>query len=102
MRQSLTWWEEYFKSVSEMPFLCGKNKRSWMADLGWLITRDNMVKVLEGNYQKLVGGKAGAERNDFDKRDYQKGATKDENLPCFLRGDCVELAYSSEEDSDYA
>lgn len=45
-------WLELFKSVAEMPTLCGENDRGWKATLTWLIDCDNLVKVQNGNYPK--------------------------------------------------
>lgn len=49
-RRSLAWWEGFFKSVRDYPFLMGESK-DWRASLGWLVGRTNMDKVLGGEYQ---------------------------------------------------
>jgi len=51
-RQNIDWWNNYFNSVTSMPFLCGKNDSGWSADMEWLINQNNMAKVLEGKYLK--------------------------------------------------
>lgn len=50
-RQSLTWWEDYFKLVLQCPFLLGQ-KKDWKAGFDWLLKPANMVKVLEGNFRE--------------------------------------------------
>lgn len=54
-RQTIDWWKEYFHTVKESDFLCGKiaNKdgRPFLADFEWLIKPSNMPKVLEGRYK---------------------------------------------------
>lgn len=50
-RQSLSWWRAYFDYVKQCPFLMGKSKNEWQADLQWLVTSANLVKVIEGKYQ---------------------------------------------------
>jgi uncharacterized protein YdaU (DUF1376 family) len=51
-RQNLTWWTGYFEYVAKSQFLMGEAKTDnpWKADLEWLITQNNMIKVCEGKY----------------------------------------------------
>ena len=53
-QQTLQFWENYFRKVRSSDFLMGKvigrNGRSFMPDLEWLIRPTNFVKVLEGRY----------------------------------------------------
>lgn len=54
--QSLDWWERFFKYVAESDFLCGRAKpkpgeRPFHADLEWIITQGNFVKILEQKYE---------------------------------------------------
>lgn len=49
-RQSVDWWRGYFEKVNNVPFLLGENERKWKADLEWLVTESNLVKVIEGKY----------------------------------------------------
>ena len=60
-RQSLDWWEKYFKFVRTSPFLMGK-VTDFMADLEWIIRPKNMAKILNGRYHKdhPLSGKFGA------------------------------------------
>ena len=41
---------DLFERVASSSFLCGGGDRGWKADYDWLITPDNMQKVLEGKY----------------------------------------------------
>ena len=41
-----------FQKAQKAPFLTGENDRSWKADFDWLLIEKNMVKVLEGKYDK--------------------------------------------------
>lgn len=50
--QDLDWWKRFMESVKESPFLMGKNEKGWKADLEWLITEKNFIKVVEGKYLK--------------------------------------------------
>lgn len=43
---------QYFQKVINTPFLTGDNDKDWRADFDWLIKEDNIVKVLEGKYDK--------------------------------------------------
>jgi len=60
-RQSLEWWKEYFVRVRGTPFLLGENDRNWQADLEWLTTESNLLKVLEGKYSG-IGNRSGTTR----------------------------------------
>jgi len=53
---NLEFFESYFKTVSESPFLNGRNNRNWKADFDWLFNEANMVKVLEGKYNNKSRG----------------------------------------------
>lgn len=39
-----------FENAEKSSFLKGKNDRKWSANFDWLIGKNNIVKVLEGNY----------------------------------------------------
>lgn len=56
-RKVMSWWIDYFQSVSERSFLLGDNDSNWKADLHWLTGPKNMAKVESGAYMK--------ERNPF-------------------------------------
>ena len=49
-RQSEGWWSDLFNKISKSPFLMGDNDRGWKADLGWIVKRENLVKIIEGRY----------------------------------------------------
>lgn len=49
-RQTLSWWQDYFKMVDNSSFLRG-DKTDFNASFDWLLGPSNMVKVLEGNYE---------------------------------------------------
>ena len=49
-RQSLDWWDGYFKHVRESKFLMGDNKGVWQANFEWLITSSKLTNVIEGVY----------------------------------------------------
>ena len=53
--EGLAWWRRYFEYVAKAPFLTGQvaprpGHTIFIADLQWLITSNNFVKVLEGKY----------------------------------------------------
>lgn len=49
-RRDLAWWRRYFRLAGSTPFLNGENSRGWRADLEWLVSEANMLKVFEGKY----------------------------------------------------
>lgn len=50
-RQKLNWWKGYFEHVHESKFLMGENG-NFQANMEWLINAGNLVKVIEGNYDR--------------------------------------------------
>jgi hypothetical protein len=49
-RQNLEFWEKLFKYIEKSDFLCGRSS-SWQADLEWIISPSNFVKIIEGKYE---------------------------------------------------
>lgn len=49
-RQSMQWWEDYFKYISESDFLMGRTDNPFRASFEWIIRPTNMSKILNGNY----------------------------------------------------
>lgn len=43
-----------FIKVSKSDFLLGKNKESWTCNFDWIMNQNNMIKILEGNYDNKV------------------------------------------------
>ena len=44
-------WEEYFKHINSIKFLMGDlPDKKWRADIDFLITYDNFIKIVEGKY----------------------------------------------------
>ena len=60
-RQNLDWWERFFKYIHKSDWLCGRIKsrdggKPFMADLEWIITLGNFVKILERKYENKQDG----------------------------------------------
>lgn len=52
-RQKIEWWTGYFEYIRDKcNFLLGENDRGWKADLEWIVKSENMVKIIEGKYEK--------------------------------------------------
>jgi len=50
-RQSLEWWENFFKTeIRTSDFLMGRVKE-FMADLTWIVRPSNFTKIINGNYR---------------------------------------------------
>lgn len=62
-----------FEKAEESDFLKGKGPKGWKATFDWLIKTDNMVKVLEGNYEN--NNKGGGSRGD-DQQDRGDNSSK--------------------------
>lgn len=51
-RQDLDWWRVYFEMVRKQPLLMGWGQgTTWKANFEWLIRPNNLIKVLEGQYE---------------------------------------------------
>lgn len=57
-RQSLDYWRRFFAYVAQSPFLTGqveaKDRPPFVADLEWLVTKKNFIKVIERKYHDGV------------------------------------------------
>lgn len=56
-RQSLAWWEKFFKYVDKSDFLMGRvpaqpGRTQFVVSLDWLVNPQNMAKVIEGKYHE--------------------------------------------------
>lgn len=60
-----------FEKAEASAFLKGSNDRNWSADFDWLIKDANMVKVIEGKYDKSLGKTHSNNRfHNFQQRKY--------------------------------
>ena len=49
-RQSIGFWEEFFKFISKSKFLMGENDRGWLPDLAWIVKESNFAKIINGRF----------------------------------------------------
>ena len=52
-KQDITVFENLFSKAEASDFMKGKNDKNWQPDFDWMMNQANMVKVLEGKYDKL-------------------------------------------------
>lgn len=45
-------WSAYFTTINNTPFLFGDNDRGWAANIDWILKPKNMVKIVEGAYDR--------------------------------------------------
>lgn len=57
--------KQCFEIAENSAFLKGENKRDWAATFDWLITEENMAKVLEGNYNDKKKDCGSFDTNEF-------------------------------------
>ena len=58
--------KEYFQKCADTPFLCGKNKDGWRANLDFLLDPDKCAHIMEGKYdawRETNGGNGADSRN---------------------------------------
>jgi hypothetical protein len=48
--EGIDWFSRFFDNVAASDFLTGRNGRWSKCDLGWLMNRENFMKVVQGNY----------------------------------------------------
>ncbi|MDI9635801.1 helix-turn-helix domain-containing protein [Geitlerinema splendidum] len=51
----LTKWKQFCERVSCSPFLMGQGLRKWRVSLDWILVEENLIKVLEGNFDDPTG-----------------------------------------------
>jgi hypothetical protein len=49
-------WRDYVCRIVSCPFLIGDNERQFKVDFGWVLKPDNMVKIMEGKYDRKPNG----------------------------------------------
>jgi len=52
---TIAYWRKFFEKVGGSDFLCGR-LNEWRANLEWLITAENFMKIIEGNYANRGNG----------------------------------------------
>ena len=73
-KRNIDTFRELFEKAEASEYLKGANKRGWTADFNWLMESENMVKVLEGKYDKWVQKKPGAFPSSFDGDEFFEAA----------------------------
>ena len=56
-----------FKKVEESDFLSGRNGKWTSCNFDWIINEDNIVKILEGKYDKKISAEEIKQKQDQDK-----------------------------------
>ncbi|MBX9786393.1 MAG: hypothetical protein K2Y08_03535 [Alphaproteobacteria bacterium] len=46
----LTQWKQFCNRIACSPFLMGQGPRKWRVSLDWILVEENLIKVLEGNF----------------------------------------------------
>jgi hypothetical protein len=49
-QNNLARWEKFCRRIQVSPFLMGEGARGWRITLDWILIEDNLLKVLEGNF----------------------------------------------------
>lgn len=47
---NLAQWEQFCRRIQASPFLRGEGPRGWRINLDWILIQENLLKVLEGNF----------------------------------------------------
>ena len=51
--QTLEFWRGLFEYIRDKcPFLIGTTGQTFKADLGWIVKKNNFIKIIEGNYER--------------------------------------------------
>ncbi len=92
----LNQWQQFCERVSRSPFLMGQGPRRWRVSVDWILVEENLLKVLEGNFDdgKLLDQKI--------EKAFEDGRTKEVHAvlesiedPVWRRW-CSHLNFSSE------
>lgn len=61
--------KEYFQKCADTPFLCGKNRDGWRANLDFLLDQNKYISIMEGKYDawKDTSGRNGIGSGHSDK-----------------------------------
>ncbi len=50
LKNDLTQWHTLCERIKASPFLMGQGSRGWHVSLDWILSEENLLKVLEGNF----------------------------------------------------
>ena len=51
-RPDFEFWKELFQKIANTQFLIGESDQGWKAGFDWAINPNNLVKIMEGNYER--------------------------------------------------
>jgi len=54
-QKDLSQWKQFCERVSQSSFLMGQGPRKWRVSLDWILAEENLIKVLEGNFDDANG-----------------------------------------------
>jgi hypothetical protein len=54
-QNDLSQWKQFCEQVGCSPFLMGHGARKWRVSLDWILCEENLIKVLEGNFDDPAG-----------------------------------------------
>ena len=72
---------ELFKKIQSSKFLTGDNENGWKASFDWIFDSNNLIKILEGNYDNKKprkGSVYSAEGASFDVSEYEGSSMFDD------------------------
>lgn len=49
-QNDLNQWERFCERIKASPFLMGEGKRKWHVTIDWVLSEENLLKILEGNF----------------------------------------------------
>lgn len=84
-------WESFCKRIQESPFLMGQGANKWHINFDWILIKGNLLKVLEGNYDKPEWVEQRKETEFRKTQEDEKKAILDTIEDPIWRGWCTQL-----------
>ena len=82
-KESYEEWENFLSRISKISFLWGSNDREWKADFNWVLNENNLLKILEGKYEKDKEGVISSSDSSYQTR---VKILRDDKITPFLLG----------------
>jgi hypothetical protein len=95
-QNDLLQWDLFCKRVGTSPFLMGQGARKWRVSLDWILVEENLLKVLEGNFDDPAGLEQQAGKTSEDARKNEVNAVLASIVDSTWRKCCSQLDFSPE------
>jgi hypothetical protein len=71
-QNDVTLWDAFCQRIKDSPFLRGEGSKGWRVSLDWILIEENLIKVLEGNFDDTAAQKRALAKQSHEKLNQEK------------------------------